>query len=151
MTLQRQLITFLFVGGLNTLFGYSWYALFIFLGLPYLYASLLASSLSLLFNFKMTGTFVFGSKNNAGFLKFIGVFVIASTVSTLGVTFMTHVTSNLYLAGFVAIFPAAATSFTLNKFITFKSRAQRPPTSVQKNFVAFVGWSDSRYYLIQKA
>ena len=119
---QRQLVKFILVGGLNSLFGYSCYALFVFMGLPYPVALLLATCIGVLFNFKTTGTIVFANANNDYFLKFVIVYGFIYLFNMTFIKFMELFTSNLYLAGFVAMIPIAILGFILNKYIVFRER-----------------------------
>jgi len=63
------------VGGVNTAFGYGVFALFIWTGLHYTLAAFLTEICGILFNFKTTGTIVFGSKNNRLIFRFFGVYL----------------------------------------------------------------------------
>jgi putative flippase GtrA len=117
---KRQVGLFILVGGLNTLFGYLLYALFIFMQIPYPIALLLSTCIGALFNFKTTGTIVFGNANNDYFFKFITMYVLVYFINMFLIKLMGQFTSNLYLAGFVALIPAAATAFLLNKYIVFR-------------------------------
>jgi putative flippase GtrA len=122
MQTQQQLVKFIMVGGLNTLFGYSCYALFVYLGMPYPVALLLATCLGVLFNFKTTGKLVFASENNDYFLMFVMVYGVVYLFNMALIKFMELFTSNLYLAGFVAAIPAAMMAFVLNKYMVFRER-----------------------------
>ena len=72
-----QFLRFLAVGGINTAFGYGVFALFIWIGLHYVLAALLGEICGILFNFKTTGTIVFGSKDNRLIFRFFGVYLFA--------------------------------------------------------------------------
>ena len=122
MTLQKQLITYIIVGVINTLFAYSLYALFIFLGMNYPVAMLVSMCFGVLFNFKTFGKFVFDHNNNNVFIKFVAVYVFIYFFNMGFIKFITLYTSNLYLAGFIAIFPAATITFLLNKHLVFRKR-----------------------------
>ena len=73
--MKTKLFKFLIVGSLNTLFGYSLYALFIFCGLHYSLGVLLSTSIGILFNFKTIDKFVFESSDNKLIHKFIAVYI----------------------------------------------------------------------------
>lgn len=120
MTIQKQLITFIMVGCMNTVFGYSMYALFIFLGLNYQTAMLCSMCIGVLFNFQTTGKLVFSKDNNKAFFKFVAVYAFMYFFNISFIRFVKLFTSNLYLAGFITIIPAAALTFTLNKFMVFR-------------------------------
>lgn len=67
---DNQPLLFIFVGALNTLFGYTIFTFFIMMGLHYALAALLANILGVLFNFKTTGKIVFKNSNNVLLVKF---------------------------------------------------------------------------------
>ena len=120
MKTQEQLVKFILIGGLNTLFGYSCFALFVFLGVSYPLALLLSTSFGVLFNFKTTGKFVFSCANNDYFFKFVAVYGCIYFLNMALIQCMALFTNNLYLAGFVAMIPAAIVAFFLNKYVVFQ-------------------------------
>ena len=122
MRISSQLIKFILVGALNTLFGYSCYASFIFIGLSYYIALFLATCVGIIFNFKTIGKFVFAKSDNSHFLKFIGVCILIYLVNVALIKINGLFTDNLYLAGLMAIIPVAIISFICNKYIVFKDR-----------------------------
>ena len=90
-----RIIRFLAVGVLNTLFGYSLYALLLWIGLPLEYALLLCSVIGVLFNFVTYGRLAFGRKPTKQTLpRFIAAYVafyflnlyLARTLIGLGFT-----------------------------------------------------------------
>lgn len=120
--LQRdkiQFIKFLFVGCLNTAFGYLMYSLFLFIGFHYALASLLGTILGIFFNFKTTGGLVFKNKNNFLIFKFFAVYSIVYTVNVTSLKIFDYFNINLYLAGFILLFPLALLSFILMKRFVF--------------------------------
>ena len=119
---QQQLIKFIMVGIMNSLFGYSCYAFFVFLGISYPFALLLSTCIGVLFNFKTTGKIVFSSTTNDYFLKFVAVYVIIYFFNMTFIKWMELFTNNLYLAGFVAMIPAAMMAFVLNKYVVFREQ-----------------------------
>jgi putative flippase GtrA len=70
-----RFLRFLVVGGINTLFGSGVFALFIWIGLHYTIAAFLTEICGILFNFKTTGTIVFGSKDNRLIFRFFAVYL----------------------------------------------------------------------------
>jgi len=119
---QQQWMKFILIGGLNTLFGYSCYALFIYIGMRYPLALLLSTCIGVLFNFKTIGRFVFARTNNNYFLKFVTVYGGIYFFNMILIKFLESFTNNFYLAGLVAMVPAAIIAFILNKFIVFRDR-----------------------------
>ncbi len=122
MKTQQQLVKFILVGGLNTLFGYSCYALFVFMGMSYPLALLLSTCLGALFNFKTIGKMVFANANNERFLKFVAVYAGIYLFNIALIKSLESFTSNLYFAGLIVMIPAAILSFVLNKYVVFRER-----------------------------
>lgn len=117
--LSAQIAKFVVVGLINTIVGYSLYALFIYFGLGYAYALSIATILGVLFNFQTIGRLVFESSNNTLLIKFIGVYIIVFCVNLALINGMIRFGLNPYSAGAVALFPSATLSFLLNKYFVF--------------------------------
>ncbi len=118
--MKRQLLSFLLVGILNTIFGYSLFVLFIYLGLYYPIAVLFSTILGVLFNFKTIGKLVFGSSDNCLIFRFILVYVITYLLNIFFFWLFKRLGfDNMYINGFVLLIPLAAVSFLLNKFFVF--------------------------------
>ena len=107
------------VGGINTLFGYGLFALFIFLEFHYAIASFLATALGVLFNFKTTGVLVFRNKDNRLLFRFFGVYGVVYVINVLMLKVLGNVGFHMYIAGALAIIPLAVLSFVLNKLFVF--------------------------------
>ena len=118
--LKKQLLNFILVGIMNTIFGYTVYALLITLGSNYILAVLFATILGILFNFKTIGKYVFGSHKNNLIFKFISVYVIVFIINILIIKICKTYGFNDYTSGAVALFPSATVSFVLNKFYVFE-------------------------------
>jgi len=114
------IIRFLVVGGINTVFGYFVFALFILLKLNYVSANLIAYSCSILFNFKMHGMISFGVKSNWLIFRFVGVslFIYLINIGLLKIFKINDV--NVLVAQAVLVFPLAFISFLLNSKFVFK-------------------------------
>ena len=93
------MIRFLVVGGINTVFGYSLYALLIFIGLHYSIAVLLAQICGIAFNFNTTGRIVFHNKKSGLFFHFAGVYIVTFAVNVLALRLFSQVGFNMYAAG----------------------------------------------------
>jgi putative flippase GtrA len=115
-----KFIKFLFVGGLNTLFGYGIFALLIYLGLHYALAAGLGTVLGILFNFKTTGVLVFKNHDNRLIFKFFGVYGITYIVNVLALSVFNFFQISNYIAGAILILPMAVLSFILFKKYVFK-------------------------------
>lgn len=115
----KRLILFFLVGGLNTIFGYSFYALLLFLHFHYTLALLLATIAGILFNFKTTGVIVFKNCNNRLLLRFITVYSLTYLLNVGGLRIFASFHVNMYLAGAVLVLPIALVSFALLKKFVF--------------------------------
>jgi putative flippase GtrA len=109
------------IGGINTLFGYTIFALFILLGLHYTLATLLSTICGIFFNFKTTGTIVFKNKDNRLIFRFFGIYLIAYLL-TIGLlkVFSLFGIGNL-IAGAIIVLPVALFSYFLNKKFVFRT------------------------------
>ena len=133
MNTKRQIINFLWVGGLNTLVGYSLYAFFIFINLRYFLALLFSTCLGILFNFITIGKFVFKKSNNGVFFKFIATYVFLYLLGLIYIQILKKININLYLSGLVTIISFSIISFTLSKFFVFKDKNNTVLNSKNRN------------------
>ena len=117
--LDSRFIRFLLVGVLNTVFGYSVFAFFIFTGMHYAVAALLSTICGILFNFKTTGQIVFGSRDNSLLLRFFGVYAITYVIGVLFLKLSTAFQWNVLIAAAVLMPPMAVVSYTLNRLFVF--------------------------------
>ncbi|MCX7153277.1 MAG: GtrA family protein, partial [Proteobacteria bacterium] len=74
MMLDRRFAAFCAVGFLNTAFGYSLFAVFVFAGVHRALALFLATCAGVLFNFYSTGRLVFGNRELSRLPKFIATY-----------------------------------------------------------------------------
>ncbi len=118
--LKKQIINFILVGIVNTIFGYSIYALFLTLGFNYIWAVLFATILGILFNFKTIGKYVFDSHKNNLIFKFFSVYAIVFIVNILIIKIFKTIGFDDYISGAFALIPSATVSFVLNKFYVFE-------------------------------
>lgn len=119
MKARRQLILYILVGMLNTLFGYSVYAICIYIGIHYTLAALISTCCGVLFNFKTTGSIVFNNFNNRLLPKFLGTYAFLYCMNIMIIKLLQPFTNN-YVAGFVAVIFSAAIGFIINKYLVFK-------------------------------
>lgn len=107
------------IGALNTLVGYGCYALFIFLGIQYAIALLMATIIGIFFNFKSTGVYIFHSHDNNKIFKFLIVygFVYLLNVAVLGL--LSFMGFNAYFSGAISVLPMALMAFYLNSKYVF--------------------------------
>ncbi len=118
--LPRRFVKFLFVGGINTLFGYSTYALFVALSLKPAHALTISYILSIFWNFKTTGSIVFKNKDNRLIFKFFLSYIFTFLVNKYSLEFLIEgLNVNEYLAEAIVIPPVAVLSFIIFKTFIF--------------------------------
>lgn len=116
---EKKFIRFLLIGGINTMFGYSIFALGIFIGLHYSLATLFSIVLGICFNFLTTGKIVFNNNKNHLIFRFAFVYGISYGVNVFFLYIFNSLGVNNYLGGAILIFPVAVLSFTLQRFFVF--------------------------------
>ncbi len=116
---NQQFCTFLLVGALNTLFGYSLFAIFILLGCHYTLAVLLSTCAGVLFNFKTIGFIVFKSHDKRVLLNFLTVYAGLYGINIALIRLLHIGISNIYIAGGISTLLIALLSFYLNKHYVF--------------------------------
>lgn len=123
---KNKFIRFIFVGGLNTAFGLGLYLLLIWIGLSYIWATLIAHIAGILFNFVTTGTLVFENSDkrlifkfflNYGLTYFINIGVNKGLQSLFGM--------NPYFSGIGATFITALISFFILKRFVYKDKSNK--------------------------
>ena len=121
--IDYKFIKFLFVGGINTIAGYLFFAFFIFLGIHYAIATILSTICGIIFNFFSTGKLVFKNKNNLLFFRFILVYAVNWFIAVIFIHFYKiFINDNEYLAGFIILIPTAVLSFILMKHFVFNEK-----------------------------
>ncbi len=92
---NNRFIRYLLVGFVNTVFGYSLFALLIYLHIHYSLASLLATIAGVLFNFKTIGKMVFKNSDNTLIKKFFGVYTYTYLLNIGCLKLFSLITANL--------------------------------------------------------
>ncbi len=114
-----RFVKFLFVGAINTLFGYIVFAIFNFIGLHYSLSVFLSTVLGVLFNFKTTGCIVFKNGNNKLFIKFVLVYALTYLFAVSMLTVFSKIgLENMYI-NYALIIPVNAllSYFLMKKFV----------------------------------
>ncbi len=141
--IENKFIRFLFVGVINTAFGYGLFVLFIWFGMHYSIALFCANFLGILFNYKTTGYIVFENRSNRLLIHFFLVYGIVYLFNLLELylldisdtyetilswdilSFLDTLALNKEKIGDVigqaiTLIPNAVLSFLLNKIFVFK-------------------------------
>ncbi len=121
--ISKRFMRFILIGMLNTAFGYSLYALLIFLGLRFDLAILISTILAVLFNFKTTGTFVFNNKRNNLIIRYFCAYSIIYLLNVVLVWLMLKSNINSYLAQAFATPALVILSYTIQRDFVFKMRS----------------------------
>lgn len=114
-----QLLRFLVVGGLNTVFGYSLFVALTYIGVGYPIAIGLATVGGVLFNFQSVGRLVFGGAPRSRFWRFVGVYCVVYLVNLGGVRVILGLGINVYIANAIMLIPLSLVAFILNRRFVF--------------------------------
>ncbi|WP_033064114.1 GtrA family protein [Pseudomonas sp. GM18] len=117
--LKVKFLRFLLVGLLNAAFGYGCFAIFIYFGLHYSAALFLATILGVAFNFKSTGSLVFGSKDNRLIVRFVIGYAFVYCINLGGIASLACFGVVPYVSGIALILPMAILSFFINNRFVF--------------------------------
>ena len=117
--IKNKFMRFVFVGGLNTAFGFALYCLLIWIGLSYIWATLISHTLGVLFNFITTGRIVFNNNDNSLIFKFVLNYLLIYFINIgLNKGAQLLLGPNEYLSGFCALVITSLFSFfVLNRFV----------------------------------
>jgi putative flippase GtrA len=113
-------VRFLFVGVLNTVFGYLVFLLMSFLGLHYWMAILVATCTGVVFNFFTIGRLVFNNENNVLFVRFCMVYAVTYLLNIGFIRIAKLIIGNVLLIQGILAFPLAVFSFSMNRLFVFK-------------------------------
>jgi putative flippase GtrA len=122
---MKKFVKYIAVGIVNAIFGYSLFALLIYMNVHYALAMLLATIIGVMFNFKTIGIIVFKSNDNSLIFKFVLVYAITYLVNVAGLRMFDEHNFNMYLGGLLLLFPIAVISFMLHNRVVFRERQVR--------------------------
>jgi len=119
-----RFLRFLLVGGINTLFGYGVFAFFIFLGLHYALATILATICGVFFNFKTTGIIVFKNRDNRLIFRFFGIYLFGYLLNVGALKLFDIAGIKILVAQAILVLPLSFISFLLMRKLVFKTLKQ---------------------------
>lgn len=122
MRTSTQFVRFLFVGAMNTLFGYSVFAGLVLAGLPPVPALVLTYVVGVLFNFVTTRRLVFSRSAQASLLRFIAAYVVIYFFNLVLFKLAESAGAPPLLAQALCLPVVAVFSFFLFKFQVFRDR-----------------------------
>ena len=115
-----QFVRFVLVGGLNTLVGYSLFAVLFLLSDDHRLALLVATVLGVLFNFVTTGRLVFGNRRWGRLPLFVGLYALTFALN-LGALELLVAAGVAPLLGQLLVLPAVVVlSFLGNRLVVFR-------------------------------
>ena len=121
---NSKFVKFLFVGLINTLFGYSIFSLLIFLKLDYRFALLVATICGILFNFKTIGVLVFETKSNRWIIRFFAFYLLTYLLNIVFFQITNSLGINVLVSQAILLLPLAIISYFLNKRFVFNGKRE---------------------------
>jgi len=121
-----RLIRFGLVGMLNTAFGYSLFAVGIWIGLGSALALLITTCCGVIFNFFTTGRLVFANRDSALIFRFIGAYAIIYAINLALLKAIEAMGLSAFAAQAICLVPVVILSFLILQTFVFKQQA---PTS----------------------
>ena len=123
LLLNNTKIRFLIVGCLNTIVGYSIYAILIYLNINYLIANTISTIIGIIHSYIWNRLFTFKSNNNIKkeIFKFIFVYSISYVLGLLNLYILVNILStNKYIAGIINIFITTIISWFGHRYFSFR-------------------------------
>jgi putative flippase GtrA len=117
---DMRLIRFLIMGGVNTIFGYSMYSLFMILNFHYSVSLFIALILGIIFNFFTTGRIVFKNSSNHLIFQFFIVYGITYLINLGALRVFEYFNFNMFWAQLIMTLPIAFLGYYLNKKFVFR-------------------------------
>jgi putative flippase GtrA len=122
--LKLRWIRFLLIGGLNTAFSYGLYATFIFIGLSYRLAYLLALLIGIFFSFSTQGAFVFHNREWGRLGRFALTWIMIYLFNMALIEQLMQTGFDAYIAGALTVVPSTTLSYFLQRFYVFRRAAK---------------------------
>ena len=117
---DHRIIRFFLSGVVNSLFSFSIYSFFIFIGLDPSIAVTLSMFIGVFFNYKTIKTFVFSDAQGSRLTPFALCYVIVLGISIVLLKILDFYEMNRYLAGLIVSIPMACLSYILQRKYVFK-------------------------------
>jgi putative flippase GtrA len=118
----RQPILFILVGMLNTAVGYGLFAILFLLTQSHRIALVIATILSVLFNFFSTGRIVFGNRSGSALVPFILGYAVTLGVNFVLLELLVHAGVNPLVAQAVCLPVVVVLGYLINSRIVFKNK-----------------------------
>ena len=119
--LSFEFVRFLLVGLLNTGFSYAVYALFLYFGLTYILANLMALLLGIAFSFRTQSVLVFRRRSPRLMGRFAACWLTIFGLNIGVITLLMRTGFDPYAAGALALLPTALVSYFIQRIFVFGS------------------------------
>lgn len=122
-SLKKKIVKFLYVGIVNTIVGYSIYAILVLLEVPYLASLFIATVVGVIFNYFSIGRLVFKSRDSfVTFFKFVATYGIVYLINAFMLNMaMKHLQINPYIAQALCVPPSVFLSWLLMNYWVYKN------------------------------
>ena len=117
---NKKFILFLFVGLLNTLFGYSIFAFFLWIGVHFTISALISTIAGILFNFTTFGRIVFKNNSYSNLPKFVFIYALNYFLGVGVLYYCDQLDYNLYFVQAILLMPTAVLRYLLMKYFVYK-------------------------------
>ena len=117
---NKKFILFLFVGLLNTLFGYSIFAFFLWIGVHFTLSALISTIAGILFNFTTFGRIVFKNNSYSNLPKFVFIYALNYFLGVSVLYYCDQLDYNLYFVQAMLLMPTAVLRYLLMKYFVYK-------------------------------
>lgn len=117
---NKKFILFLCVGLLNTLFGYSIFAFFLWIGLHFTISALISTIAGILFNFTTFGRIVFKNNSYSNLPKFVFIYALNYFLGVGVLYYCDQLDYNLYFVQAILLMPSAVLRYLLMKYFVYK-------------------------------
>ena len=131
-----QAIRFILVGGLNTAFGYTTYAIGYLAGLPPTGALLFSACIGVFFNFFTVGTLVFGTTRPAAFPKLAVNAALVFLLNGAVLNAVIHAGVSPLPAEIIALCVVMPINFVVAKYLIFRSSTPEACATVAEKITA---------------
>jgi putative flippase GtrA len=132
--LEIRFLRFLLAGGVNTVFGYSVYYVLLRLSGSPIFALALGTVIGVLFNFMLTGSFVFNAREAHRLWRFVSVYGVVFIYNVIGIEALQALGVDPALGGLILLPGAAIVSYSLNRSFTF-ARHESPTSSAPGSII----------------
>lgn len=116
---RRRFARFLVIGVLNTLFGYAAFYTTLALSREPTLSVIVATALGVLFNFRSTGSVVFGSRDPRLLARFVLVYAFLAFCNVLALRLLALFGFSAALGQATLLLPLALISYLLNRELVF--------------------------------